>query len=202
MTVFLTEEKVNSLVESCRELLQKSQPSVRQGAKAIGKIVSSFPAVKYRPLHYRSLEEDKKEALRVSNGDYDKPMILSSDSKAELVWWLHNVYSAYNNVGVSDPEVVISSDASKIGWGCECEGVTAGGQWLPIERQFHISYLELNAAFFVLNCFQSKIKGKHVRLMCYNMTTVACVNHMGTSHSPSCNSLTKDLLEWCIAQKV
>ena len=85
MTVFLTEEKVNSLVESCRELLQKSQPSVRQGAQAIGKIVSSFPAVKYRPLHYRSLEEDKKEALRVNKGDYDKPMILSSDSKAELV---------------------------------------------------------------------------------------------------------------------
>ena len=193
---------MNSLVESCRGLLQKSQPSVRQGAQAIRKIVSSFPAVKYRLLHYLSLEEDKKEALRVSNGDYDKPMILSSDSKAELVWWLHNVYSAYNNVGVSDPEVVISSDASKIGWGCECEGVTAGGQWLPIERQFHINCLELNASFFALKCFQSKIKSKHVRLMCDNMTTVVCVNHMGTSHSPSCNSLTKDLLEWCIAQKV
>ena len=140
--------------------------------------------------------------LRVKKGDYDKLMILSSDSKAELVWWLHSVHSANNNVEVSDPEVVISSDASKIGWGCECEGVTAEGQWQPIERQFHTNYLELNAAFFLLKCFQSKIKGKHVRLMCDNMTTVACVNHMGTSHSPSCNSLAKDLWEWCIAQKV
>ena len=175
---------------------------MRQGAQAIRKIVSSFPAVKYRLLHYLSLEEDKKEALRVNKGDYDKPLILSSDSRAKLVWWLHNVHSVYNNVEVSDPEVVISSDASKIGWGCECEGVTAEGQWQPIERQFHINYLELNAAFFLLKCFQSKIKGKHVRLMCDNMTTVACVNHIGTCHSSSCNSLTKDLWEWCTVQKV
>ena len=112
---------------------------MRQGAQAIRKIVSSFPAVKYRLLHYLSLEEDKKEALRVNKEDYDKPLILSSDSRAKLVWWLHNVHSVYNNVEVSDPEVVISSDASKIDWGCECEGVTAGGQWLPVERQFHIN---------------------------------------------------------------
>ena len=202
MKVKLTEERCFSLLSSCKALLSRAQPTIRQTAQAIGKIVASFPAVKYGPLHYRSLEEDKKEALKANNGNYDAYMTLSPDSVAELEWWLANATSAYKDIFTEDPEVVITTDASLIGWGCICDGVTSGGQWLPIERQFHINYLELKAAFFALKCFQQKSENKHVRIMSDNMTTVSCINHMGTSHSASCNSLTLQVWDWCIEQNI
>ena len=202
MTVTLTADRARSLKEGCRELRGKKKPTIREAAQVIGKIVASFPAVRYGPLHYRSLEEDKKEALRESRGDFDHTMTLSESSQTELKWWEDNVESASNDVCTGDPEVVISTDASLIGWGCDCEGVSAGGQWLPVEQNFHINYLELKAALLALKCFQTKIERKHVRLLIDNTTAVACINHMGTSHSPSCNSVTQSLWEWGIDHNV
>lgn len=202
MTVTLTEDRACSLRVHCSELLRKQQPSIRDLAQVVGKIVASFPAVKYGPLHYRCLEEDKKEALRRNQGNFDKTCFLSLESKAELHWWVRNVQCAHNDVYVKDPDLIINTDASLIGWGCVCEGVTAGGHWLPIEQKFHINYLELQAAFFALKSFLHKIIDKHVRLMIDNTTAVACINHMGTSHSPSCNTITHALWDWCITHNV
>ena len=38
--------------------------------------------------------------------------------------------------------------------------------------------------------------------MCDNTTAVNVVNHMGTSHSDSCNSVAKEIWEWCIDRKI
>ena len=38
--------------------------------------------------------------------------------------------------------------------------------------------------------------------MCGNTTAVNVINHMGTSHSDSCNSVTKEIWEWCIARDI
>ena len=52
---------------------------------------------------------------------------------------------------------------------------------------------------------QTLVKGwvsTHIRVMCDNTTAVNVINHMGTSHSDSCNSLAKRIWEWCIARDV
>ena len=46
-------------------------PSIRFLAKVIGTIVSVLPAVKYAPLYYRALENDKIRALEICKGDLD-----------------------------------------------------------------------------------------------------------------------------------
>ena len=38
--------------------------------------------------------------------------------------------------------------------------------------------------------------------MCNNITAVDVINHMGTSHPDSCNSLAKEIWEWCIARDI
>ena len=38
--------------------------------------------------------------------------------------------------------------------------------------------------------------------MCDNITAVNVINHMGTSHPVSCNSLAKEIWEWCIARDI
>ena len=53
MTVTFTPHRVNSLKSRCQTLLHKTWVTVREAAHVIGKIVASFSAVKYGPLHYR-----------------------------------------------------------------------------------------------------------------------------------------------------
>ena len=38
--------------------------------------------------------------------------------------------------------------------------------------------------------------------MCDNTTAVNVINHLGTSHSDSCNSIAKEIWEWCIDHKI
>ena len=68
MTVTLMPERAADLVSSCRALRKKEMISIRDLARTIGKIVASFPAVMYGPLHYRQLEKEKKKALKQNAG--------------------------------------------------------------------------------------------------------------------------------------
>jgi len=43
--------------------LKKEKPLVREVASDVGLMVSSFPGVKYAPLYYRPLENDKTDVL-------------------------------------------------------------------------------------------------------------------------------------------
>lgn len=46
------------------------------------------------------------------------------------------------------------------------------------------------------------MSGQHVRILTDNTTAVACINHMGTSHSDSCNDLTATIWHWWINHNV
>ena len=69
MTICLTPEKAAGLKTACHVLLTNPSPTIRELARVVGKIVSSFPGVMYGPLYYRLLERDKipiKHQLTVS----------------------------------------------------------------------------------------------------------------------------------------
>ena len=203
MSVTVTQEKKDNLKACCSHLLQRHTMKIREVAKVIGLIVSSFPAVKYGQLHYRQLENDKKVALAASRGHYDSDMCLSTSAKDEPHWWIEVIQDAANDILVSEPEEIVISDASNIAWGCEFQETRTGGAWLPAKSQFHISYLELKAASFALQCFLTQIGGINaVRLRIDSSTAVAVINNMGTSHSHSCNSPAFTIWEWCIKRQI
>ena len=157
----------------------------------------------YGPLHYRQLEKEKKVALVLNKGDFDGRMTLSLSAKSELRWWIENTEFACNVIHHTQPDITLSSDASEVGRGCACKDSQTGGEWLPEEGSFHINYLELKAVYFALKCFQGEVVGKHARIMINNVIAVACINHMGTSHSESCNMMTQTRIwRWCIENDV
>ena len=45
---------------------------ILQVSQLLGFMVASFPGVEYGPLFYRSLENDKIDALRESRGNYNE----------------------------------------------------------------------------------------------------------------------------------
>ncbi len=134
MRVKLTVEKATRLVNACQMLLQAPTHSIRSVAQVIGYIVASFPGVMFGPLHYRITEKEKSLALKQYNGDYEANMTLTQDAQRELQWWVDNTHTAYNVINRTPPEIVLFTDASKIGWGGVIEGqARAGDNWTPAE---------------------------------------------------------------------
>ena len=72
MTIRLTQEKATGLQTACNILLTNPSPTIWDLARVIGKIVSSFPAARYGPLYYQSLEHYKLTALHVNRWNFVK----------------------------------------------------------------------------------------------------------------------------------
>ena len=202
MTLRLTEEKARKSMDLITKALQSpNNIKIREIARIIGHMVSSFPAVKYGPLYYRNLEHDKTSALKQSKGNYDGHMNISKNSERELNWWLHNVNTSFNTIEIPPVDVVVYSDASMQGWGAALGEQSTGGGWAQSEKN-HINILELKAALFVLKSFASEIKEKHVKIMIDNSSAVFIINNMGTSHNDTCNSIALEIWEYCIQNQI
>ena len=99
-------------------------------------------------------------------------------------------------------DVTLYSDASLQGWGAVLNDKSTGGRWLPTEREHHINYLALLAAFFALQCFHPALSNKHAKVMIDNTSAVAQINNMGTCHNEECNSLVVQIWEFCISHNI
>ena len=71
MTVYLTDEKNQTILHECSLLRNKERAKIREVARVVGLIVSLFSAVQFRPLHYRDLEKQTILALKCSRGDFN-----------------------------------------------------------------------------------------------------------------------------------
>ena len=90
MSVKLTPQKEKKLKRSVNQLFSMKTPSIRFLAKVIGTTVSVFPAVKYAPLYYQALENDKIRASETCNGDFDSHHPISDDAKNDLKCYRDN----------------------------------------------------------------------------------------------------------------
>ena len=96
MTLSLSDIKKEKIRSLCTEILNEEFPVIRKVAGLLGKFSSSFPAVRFGRLHYRALERDKIEALKLKKVNFDKKMTISSACKDDIYWWLNNISTAFN----------------------------------------------------------------------------------------------------------
>ena len=122
MTLKLTPERALKLKTACLENLEAVTPHIRDVARLLGLMTSSFPGVMYGALHYRALEMGKTCALKQNKGNFDRPMTLSSEAKSDIQWWIDSISEAYNPVNHGDPDVIMTTDASLLGWGACLDG--------------------------------------------------------------------------------
>ena len=202
MTVEPTKEKKEKIISTCSVFMTNKPITIRQVAELIGVLVSNFPGAQYGPLHYRDLEREKYSALLCNKGDFTAVMQLSSEALLEVQWWINNAQSLKRNIIHDNPDIVIQSDASNLGWGAVYGQAKAGGRWTAKEAECHINVLELQAAFFALKCFCSSLTARHVQIQIDNTTAIAYINHMGGTKSIQLNALAIDLWNWCIERNL
>ena len=91
MTVTFSHAKAENIKHVCKVILTTTQPTIREVAVVIGKLVASCPGVAMGPLFYRQLENEKTAALKFHHGNFDGNMVLSPSAKSDLQWWVDNI---------------------------------------------------------------------------------------------------------------
>lgn len=201
MLVYLTKEKMDTISQESRKLMTRNVSSIREVARVLGLIVSSFSAVEYGQLYYRDIEREKINALEKSKGDFDADMTITHAMKAELNWWVKNIHTQKRYFGRENPKIVLQTDASSNGWGAVLSDVKTGGRWNSSEKENHINYLELLAIYYALKSFQVELNNySHVKILTDNTTAVSYLNKMGGIKSQKCNDIAKQIWLWAISQ--
>lgn len=202
MIVTLPEEKVLSIVKECRSLRNKDLITIRHLAQVLGRLVSSFSAVEFGSMHYRTLEREKSFALSINAGNFDALMVLSDKAKADLTWWIENLHLQKRDIEHGNPDIEIVTDSSSEGWGAVCNSVRIGGRWTDFEKKHHINYLEMLGAFYGMKSFLKDKSNLHVKLLSDNQCCVSHLRNKGGIKSILCNDLAVQIWEWCLQRNI
>lgn len=201
MTVSLTDAKKIKIRDLCMETIQLKCITIQRLAEVIGNLVGALPAVQFGMIFIKRMEILKIRGLSTSSGNYDAMIELTAEVRYDLQWWIDNIMTCSSPVSYSKPQITVRSDASKTGWGGECDGLKTGGVWTGNESLLHINCLELKAALFSIQSFCADAFETHIKLFSDNTTTVACINRFGSTKE-LCNDVTRELWLWCIDRKI
>ena len=125
-------------------------------------MTSSLPGVKYGAAHYKYLEQDKRNALKISKGCFDAKMILSPDSITDVQWWYNKINCSKNNIAKGDPVIEISSDASSSGGELSATIFVLEG---------HLTLSKQNTILMLTNFWQQLLKFSLMHMLsCYQTT--------------------------------
>lgn len=162
MTLELSREKRQKIKDQVNLFKGKHKCKIEEFARLVGCLVSCCPAIQYSWAHIKALEREKYLALLKSRGDYKATMVLRGTLQKDFSWWEHNILSRVSLISNRIYKMVIFSDASRSGWGVSCETNRAHGLWDETDKEYHLNYLELLAAFFGLKCFASQDALQHL----------------------------------------
>ena len=203
MTLSLPRNKILDIRSRCQDMIRCSSVSVRQLAKLIGKLTATALAIIPGPLYCRQLQMLKTKALLKGQQNYEAILTLTAECKTELAWWVESL-ETYNGRSfiAPNPDMTITSDASKAGWGAVTENNSTQGVWSQEESSCHINRLELRAAGLGLRAFTKNKTQMQVHLRLDNRTAVAYLNKQGGTRSLPLLQETKDVWEYCMQQKI
>ena len=177
--------------------------SARALSRLLTKMNAANQVIPPAPLFYRHLQMDLAEALRASNQDYESTLTLGSDSKEELIWWDNQMINWNGKTILSvEPDMVIESDASNIGWGASCQQTSTSGPWSAQEETWHINCLELLVATLAVKTFVKNKRHLAVLLKTDSATAVVYINNQGGTASKNLVALTRDLWMWCLERNI
>ena len=150
-------------------------------------------------MHYRALEESKIQALKQAKGTFDKKMTIPRDACVELQWWSNNALNLEKNSLIPNPEFVLATDASTLGWGAVFGNCSTNGTWSSHEANLHINVLELKAVLYGLKSLVH-VTNTHIKVLSDNTIAVCTINRMGTCHSNPCNAVVHLIWQWAISK--
>lgn len=202
MVIEVPKEKKANVKTQIDKFSTVDRCKIREFAAFIGTIGFCCQAVEYGWVHVKEFERQKYLALTKNNDNYDAFMNIGTVLQSDFEWWKLNIQSAKMSLRNKRFTLVMSSDASRSGWGACCNNERANGHWKAEEQDFHINYLELLAAFFGLKCFAGEARNSDILLRIDNTTAISYINGMGGVRFANLSRLAKEIWSWCEARNL
>ncbi len=196
LTARLSIERAQSMLNCLESFQRKRAVPLKQFQRLLGHMASAAAVTPLGLLHMRLLQRwlhDRVPRWAWRCGTYRvsvTPSCLQTFSPWSDLAFLR---AGVPLVQVSR-HVVVSTDASAMGWGTMCNGHAAAGLWTGPRLQWHVNCLELLAVWLALRRFKMLLNDKHVLVCTDNTATVAYINHQGGLRSRHMSQLARHLL--------
>ncbi len=181
LTARLSVERAQSMLNCLESFQCKRAVPLKHFQRLLGHMASAAAVTPLGLLHMRPLQHWLTTGSRDGHGDAvrtgfqsPRPAVRPS-ARGRILAFLR----AGVPLGQASRHVVVSTDASAMGWGAMCNGHAAAGLWTGSRLQWHINCLELLAVRLALRRFKGLLHDKHVLVRTDNTATVAYINHQG-----------------------
>ena len=182
MKFYLPQTKVAKVLDLCKSLLKENPISLHLLAQLQGFLESCRPAVWLAPLHFRHLQSCLIQQVALNKESYQGTVLLDPQAREELQWWITNI-KRVNGSPIHPPatEMVITSDASKMGWGATFGNLSTNGRWSKQKSDLHINVLELKATFLAIQAFLKNQSNLAVKLRLHGQKLNRLLTHDGST---------------------
>ena len=157
-----------------------------------GQMVSMEKLIRHARINFRSFQRVVTVALK--SGRSNRWLKLSQPAVRNLKWWLNRTTLLEGVPAIPPkPNVCLTTDASRSGWGAHGPQEHAQGKWSPQESTLHINALELLAVQKSLELWGNLWFGQAVRFLLDNRTAVAYVCKQGGTRSSCLNLIAESI---------
>ena len=186
--VYPSQERICNLIECARIFNQAEYAPAAAWLKLLGLMASMVELVPWCRFRMRPIQLHLLYHYRPNLHPLSKPVPLSHIVHQELDWWeMENNLLVGRVFPVPPPQLVVTMDASKKGWGGHLKTFRVSGVWSQDQSLLHINVLELLAVFNSLKALerQTDISEKKILIKSDNSTVVSYINRQGGTRSPT-----------------
>ncbi len=173
MRARLSRERVAAILSYLRHFREGSSVHLKEFQRLLGLMASASAVCHLGLLHMRPLQLWLKTRVPWTWTSGRLSIAVTRGCIEALAPWRNpNFFSRGVPLGLVTSRVVVTTDASTLGWGAVCEGMPASGQWSEPQIRWHINRLELEAVFLALKEFQAQLERQHVLIRTDNTSVV------------------------------
>ena len=194
MLVFPSERRILRATRLAASLLARTAQPAKTWQRFLGHLSSLRELVPMAVVHMWPIQLMLHDQwTQVSDSPYVR-IYPNEETLDELEWWMSQANLRVGRPFLHpDPTMSIITDASKEGWGGHLGDLVVSGLWSRAWAKRHINWLELQAVWLTLKHFLPQLQGTAVDVISDNTTTVAYINKVGGTSSPSPCRLALDV---------
>lgn len=179
------------------------EPTAHNFLHFLGLMASCIELVPNARLYMRPIQLHLLHFWRPVTRDLQAMIPLTQHLVDHLQWWKNkeNLLKGKNFCPKTSTKV-LTTDASKHGYGGHLDNQICQGIWSEEERKLHINHLELKAVHLSVQKFLPHLKGQNLLIRSDSTTVVQYLNKQGGTRSPQLCLLTWDLYQMAIKNEI
>ena len=178
--VFPTQERVQAVKECAKLITREQAPAARHWMRLLGLVASLTAILPLCRLRMRIIQLHVLSKYRSHKHPLSRRIPVTNRVKKAVLWWTQpaNIQPG-RRFSPPPTSSILTTDASKTGWGAHWKNIHLSGTWSPSLAKHHINLLELWAIHIALWRLRKHFSGQSVLVKCNNMSVVKYLNKMG-----------------------